>query len=197
MAYLVLVEGRWRLATPLLPDRDPTRLWCVGSGGEAHPVSLLSTCGDRPKAFVFEVTVTERPETRWMWALVDLAGPSAERVLHQPQALDDRMGAAGSTSTDRIVDRQNGRVAGRMSRPIDAMPLLARAAAAIPSDHFAGIEVVYVNHLISDSLMVARALAGCGARLWTVSLPYGRVDGPVREAWWRGWRTSGLYRCPM
>ena len=130
MAYLVLVEGRWRLATPLLPDRDPTRLWCVGSGGEAHPVSLLSTCGDRPKAFVFEVTVTERPETRWMWALVDLAGPSAERVLHQPQALDDRMGAAGSTSTDRIVDRQNGRVAGRMSRPIDAMPLLARAAAA-------------------------------------------------------------------
>jgi len=68
-----------------------------------------------------------------------------------------------------------------MSANLDAMPLLASCLDAMPKGHFAGVEVVYVNHLISDSLMVARALADGGARVWSVGLPYGSLVGPVRQ----------------
>jgi hypothetical protein len=54
---------------------------------------------------------------------------------------------------------------------IVAMPLLARAAA----EHrgaLTGVRVHYINHAISDSLMVARALTAIGAELVNVLMPY-------------------------
>lgn len=68
---------------------------------------------------------------------------------------------------------------------IVAMPLLERAAA----EHrgaLHGVRVLYINHAISDSLMVARALRAVGGELVNVLIPYhgGREDNhaPLHRA---------------
>jgi len=78
-----------------------------------------------------------------------------------------------------------------MAPRFDAMPVLAKAADRTPADHFAAFEVVYINHLISDSLMAARALHDTGARLHLVGVPYGRVDTTERQAVIAGFEELG------
>lgn len=74
---------------------------------------------------------------------------------------------------------------GADARDIVAMPLLA-AAAARHQDALAGVRVLYINHAISDALMVARALRAVGADLVNVLIPYRGVDhadhAPLRDA---------------
>lgn len=67
------------------------------------------------------------------------------------------------------------------SLDIVGMPMLEQHVRALP-DTLTGIDVLYVNHAISDSLMVARGLRRLGARLTSVLVPYHGQVGPTRRA---------------
>jgi len=76
--------------------------------------------------------------------------------------------------SDFALDEDNW-VIGNDDSDIVAMPLLAHAAA---EHHGAltGLKILYINHAISDALMVARALRGAGAELVNVLVPYRGIE---------------------
>lgn len=64
---------------------------------------------------------------------------------------------------------------------LDGMPVLQDYCELLPG-HLTGINILYINHIISDSLMVARGLHYSGATLWSVGIPYGDVSSPTRRS---------------
>jgi S-adenosylhomocysteine hydrolase len=77
------------------------------------------------------------------------------------------------------------------SLDIVGMPLLDHFVAELGSRLLAGTEILYVNHLISDSLMVARAFRRLGARLTSIAIPYSGIYGPVQRAVHEGFKHLG------
>jgi S-adenosylhomocysteine hydrolase len=74
---------------------------------------------------------------------------------------------------------------------IDGMPLLGYYSRAVSEGHFTTTNILYVNHIISDSLMVARALKNSGANIWIVSVPYGNEEGKHRKKIIDGFKELG------
>jgi hypothetical protein len=77
------------------------------------------------------------------------------------------------------------------SLDIVGMPLLDHYVTTLGSTVLAGMEILYVNHLISDSLMVARGFKRLGARLTTIAIPYSGIYGPVQRAVHQGFKHLG------
>ena len=67
------------------------------------------------------------------------------------------------------------------SLEIVVMPQLAHHVAAYPGA-LDNVSVLYINHGISDALMVARGLRRIGARLTNVVIPYHRTNGSTQQA---------------
>ncbi len=77
------------------------------------------------------------------------------------------------------------------SLDIVGMPLLEHYVTTFDPKLLDGIDILYINHLISDSLMVARGLVRLGARLTTITIPYGGIHGPVQHAVHQGFKHLG------
>jgi hypothetical protein len=73
---------------------------------------------------------------------------------------------------------------------LDGMPVLEEYCQRLDG-HFDGVNILYINHLISDSLMVARAFCRCGAKLWIVTVPYGDTQSVQRQSIIAGMRELG------
>ena len=73
---------------------------------------------------------------------------------------------------------------------IVGMPQLAHHVDAHPGT-LDDVLVLYINHAISDALMVARGLRRVGAQLTSVLIPYHGADGPTHHAVRRGFRALG------
>ena len=58
---------------------------------------------------------------------------------------------------------------------IEEMPVLNYYSREVSERYFRNTNVLYVNHLISDSLMIARAFKNSGAEMWIVTIQYGNV----------------------
>src|SRR6266536_3292428 len=71
------------------------------------------------------------------------------------------------------------------------MPLLDHCATTLGPDLLAGLDILYINHLISDSLMVARGFKRLGARLTSIAIPYSGIYGPVQRAVHEGFKHLG------
>src|SRR6266511_3468991 len=71
------------------------------------------------------------------------------------------------------------------------MPLLDHCATTLGPDLLAGLDILYINHLISDSLMVARGFKRLGARLTSIAIPYSGIHGPVQRAVHQGFKHLG------
>ncbi|MET8127036.1 NAD(P)-dependent oxidoreductase [Streptomyces sp. NPDC005231] len=84
--------------------------------------------------------------------------------------------------------------------PIDepdivGMPLLQRHLDAHPGA-LRDVHILYVNHAISDALMVARAFHRLGATLTNVLVPYHGVGGTTEEAMYRSFSALGTTYLP-
>ncbi len=77
------------------------------------------------------------------------------------------------------------------SLDIVGMPLLEHYATTLGPNLLGGIDILYINHLISDSLMVARGFKRLGARLTTIAIPYSGIYGPVQRAVHQGFKHLG------
>ena len=77
------------------------------------------------------------------------------------------------------------------SLDIVGMPLLDYYVTRAGPDLLADVDILYVNHLISDSLMVARGFKRLGARLTTIAIPYSGIYGPVQRAVHQGFKHLG------
>lgn len=77
------------------------------------------------------------------------------------------------------------------SLDIVGMPLLNRFVTELGPGLLADTEILYVNHLISDSLMVARGFRQLGARLTSIAIPYSGIYGPVQRAVHEGFKHLG------
>jgi S-adenosylhomocysteine hydrolase len=77
------------------------------------------------------------------------------------------------------------------SLDIVGMPLLDHFVTELGPSLLAGTEILYVNHLISDSLMIARAFMRLGARLTSIAIPYSGIHGPVQRAVHEGFKHLG------
>jgi hypothetical protein len=60
----------------------------------------------------------------------------------------------------------------------------------------AGTDILYINHLISDSLMVARGFKRLGTRLTSIAIPYSGIYGPVQRAVHEGFKHLGSIFLP-
>lgn len=79
---------------------------------------------------------------------------------------------------------------------LEGMPILQEYSDAIGQNYFKGIYILYINHLISDSLMVARAFKKTGAKIWIVGIPYGDVNGVERKNVINGLKELGYVTVP-
>ena len=77
------------------------------------------------------------------------------------------------------------------SLDIVGMPLLHHYVTTLGPTLLAGVHILYVNHLISDSLMVARGFKRLGARLTSIAIPYSGIYGPVQRAVHQGFKHLG------
>lgn len=73
---------------------------------------------------------------------------------------------------------------------IVGMPLLDRHVNAHPGA-LDGVLVLYINHTISDALMVARGLRRLGGHLYSVLIPYRGVSGHTQQAIRQGFSILG------
>ncbi len=79
-----------------------------------------------------------------------------------------------------------------MSYQIENMPVLEEYSREVSkNEHFVDTNILYINHILSDSLMVARAFKNSGADLWIVGVPYGNIKSPVRKETIRGFEKLG------
>jgi len=83
-----------------------------------------------------------------------------------------------------------------MDDVIEEMPVLQEYADLIGKDFFHGLNILYINHLISDSLMVARAFKKTGARLWIIGIPYGNLNSQERKKTISGLKNLGSTTIP-
>lgn len=97
-----------------------------------------------------------------------------------------------------VIEPANGAygwAVGASDKDIVGMPLLARAAA----EHrgaLTGVTILYINHAISDALMVARALSVAGATLVNVLVPYRGVEDRGHQALRRAFDSLGKTYAP-
>lgn len=61
------------------------------------------------------------------------------------------------------------------------MPALEEYAQKTGPNRLGNTNILYINHLISDAMMVALALKQAGANVHTVGIPYGSVDSDERR----------------
>ena len=82
------------------------------------------------------------------------------------------------------------------SLDIVGMPLLDHHVTTLGPTLLASTDILYINHLISDSLMVARGFKRLGARLISIAIPYSGTYGPVQRAVHEGFKHLGPPSCP-
>lgn len=63
----------------------------------------------------------------------------------------------------------------------NGLPALEEYASKVGNEHFKGVQILYINHLISDAMMVALAMKEAGADVRTVGIPYGSLDSDERR----------------
>lgn len=83
-----------------------------------------------------------------------------------------------------------------MNDTIEGMPILQRYCKKIKKNYFKGLNILYINHLISDSLMVARAFKKTGAKLWSIGIPYGNLNSQTRKETINGFKRIGYLSIP-
>ncbi|MGH8903942.1 MAG: hypothetical protein ACRDYA_20265 [Egibacteraceae bacterium] len=77
------------------------------------------------------------------------------------------------------------------SLDIVGMPLLEAQLLALDPQTLADVHVLYVNHAISDALMVARAFRRLGAQVTSVLVPYRGGQGETQQAVYEAFRFVG------
>src|SRR6266511_832771 len=82
------------------------------------------------------------------------------------------------------------------SLDIVGMPLLDHHVTTLGPTLLAGTDILYINHLISDSLMVARGFKRLGARLTSIAIPYSGIYAPYSAPFTRASSTSVPPSCP-
>jgi hypothetical protein len=108
---------------------------------------------------------------------------------------DDRMKEAGMAGTNGLDWRLD--IGRTRSLDIVGMPLLNHYVTTLGPSLLAGVHILYVNHLISDSLMVARGFKRLGARLTSIAIPYSGIYGPVQRAVHQGFKHLGPTYLPI
>lgn len=63
----------------------------------------------------------------------------------------------------------------------NGMPVLEEYAHKTGLDRLKNTNILYINHLISDAMLVAVALKQAGANVHTVGIPYGSIDSDERR----------------